>query len=151
MKTRLSSQGQLQECKQSSCPKQLGKIAKYSITALKILTSMKNTLRHKGPDSSNCWAWWLERVLWPSTHGEANPCLTLRVVHCVKEGLVHICIRTVEMDVEVLAVSHYHALGVLELWVTFGIVDHLWQVPTHHIANILHFERVDNFPCHYRM
>jgi len=73
--------------------------------------------------------------LQPCTHEEAETRILLHVGRCVKQGLKKVSIPTVDTDVVILAVGHYHALGIDELLVSFGFGKHFRHIPIHAIAN----------------
>jgi hypothetical protein len=79
--------------------------------------------------------------LQPCTHEEADTRLLLHVAHCAKQGLRKVAILTVDTDVVVLAVAHFHAIPVDELWVSFGVGNHFRHFAIHAIANNLKREK----------
>jgi len=73
----------------------------------------------------------------PCTHEEADTRLLLHVHNAVKAGYKRIAIRTVDTDVLVIAVSCWHSLQCVELWLAFGTGKHFRFIPVHEIANAL--------------
>ena len=62
--------------------------------------------------------------LQPRSHDEADTRILLHVAHCARQGLHKLVIRTVDRDVVVLAIGHFTALRLDELWVRFGVGTH---------------------------
>ena len=52
----------------------------------------------------------------------------LHVAHCARQGLRKHVIRTVDTGVVVLAIEHFLALRLDELWVSFGVGTHFRQI-----------------------
>ena len=69
------------------------------------------------------------------SHEEADTRILLHVVHCAQQGLRKVIIRTVDTDVVVLAIGHFLALRLDELWVSFGVDTHFRQTAIHEIVN----------------
>ena len=66
--------------------------------------------------------------LQPCSHEEADTRILLHVAHCARQGLRKLLIRTVNTDVVVLAIGHFPALRLDELWVRFGVGTHYRQI-----------------------
>lgn len=75
--------------------------------------------------------------LQPCTHEEADTRILLHAAHCARQGYKQIAIRTVDTDVVVLAVGHFHSLDIEELWVCFGVGKRFRHIAAHTIANTL--------------
>ena len=63
--------------------------------------------------------------LQPCSHEEADTRILLHIAHCAQQGYKQISIQTVDTDVVVLAVGHFHSLNVEELWIKFGVWEAL--------------------------
>ena len=50
--------------------------------------------------------------------------MLLHVAHATKHGHQRVSIRTVDMDIVVLAITQFQNLHVSELWIEFGIGKH---------------------------
>ena len=72
--------------------------------------------------------------LQPCSHEEADTPILLHVVHCARQGLRKLVIRTVDTDVVVLAIGHFPALRLRELWVRFGVGTHFRQIAIQEIV-----------------
>ena len=72
--------------------------------------------------------------LQPCSHEEADTRILLHVAHCARQGLQKVVIRTVDTDVVVLAIGHFLALRLDELWVSFGVGTHFRQIAIHEIV-----------------
>ena len=57
----------------------------------------------------------------PCSHEEADTHIVFHVAHCARQGLRKVVIRTVDTDVVALAIEHFPALRLEELWVSFGV------------------------------
>ena len=64
----------------------------------------------------------------PCSHEEADTRILLHVAHCARQGLRKLVIRTVGTYVVVLAIGHFPALRLDELWVRFGVGIHFRQI-----------------------
>ena len=71
--------------------------------------------------------------LQPCSHEEADTRILLHVAHCA-QGLRKLLIRTVDTDVVVLAIGHFPAFRLDELWVRFGVVTHFRQIAIQEIV-----------------
>ena len=72
--------------------------------------------------------------LQPCSHEEADTRILLHVAHCARQGLRKSLIRTVDTDVVVLAIGHFPALRLDELWVRFGVGTHVRQIAIQEIV-----------------
>ena len=72
--------------------------------------------------------------LQPCYHEEADTRILLHVAHCARQGLRKLVIRTVDTDVDVLAIGHSAALRLDELWVRFGLGTHFRQIAIQEIV-----------------
>ena len=70
----------------------------------------------------------------PCYHEEADTRILLHVAHCVRQGLRKVIIRTIDTDVVVLAIGHFLALRLDELWVSFGVGTHFRHIAIHEIV-----------------
>ena len=68
------------------------------------------------------------------SHEEADMHILLHVAHCARQGLYKVVIRTVDRDVVALAIEHFPALRLDELWVSFGVGTHFRQIAIHEIV-----------------
>ena len=75
--------------------------------------------------------------LQPCSHEEADTCIFLHAAHCAKQGYKKICIKTVDTDVVIIAISHFESLGIEELWIDFGTGNKFRKIPVHDIAKAL--------------
>ena len=76
-------------------------------------------------------------MLQPCTHEEADTRILLHVAHIAKQGYKRISIQTVDTDVVVLAVGHFQALCIEELWINFGVGKSNRYIAAHTIATAL--------------
>ena len=60
--------------------------------------------------------------------------ILLHVAHCALQGLRKVVIRTVDTYVVALAIEHFPALRLDELWITFGVGTHFRQIAIHEIV-----------------
>ncbi len=76
--------------------------------------------------------------LQPWSHDESDTRRLFRVAraHCARQALRKVVIRTVntEYDVVALAIEHFPALRLEELWVSFGVGTHFRQIAIHEIV-----------------
>ena len=72
--------------------------------------------------------------LQPCSHEEADARILLHVAHCARQGLRKVVIRNVDTDVVALAIEHFPAPRLGELWVSFGVGTHFRQIAIHEIA-----------------
>lgn len=70
----------------------------------------------------------------PCNHEEADSRLLLHCADAVSQGFESICIRTVDTDVVVIAMTVFKKLGVAQLWVAFGTGKNFTYVPIHEIV-----------------
>ena len=61
----------------------------------------------------------------------------LHLKDIVVEGNSKVSIRTVDADVAVLAIKAMECLGIIELWVAFGVGESFRLIATNEIANAL--------------
>ena len=74
----------------------------------------------------------------PCNHEEADTRLLLHVLDGAKSGIKKISIITVDTDVVVIAIQHFSALDLEELWVEFGVGKSRKYIPIHDCARILY-------------
>ena len=72
--------------------------------------------------------------LQPCSHEEIDTRILLHVAHCARHVLRKLVIRTVDTDVVVLAIGHFPALRLDELWVRFGVGTHVRQIAIQEIV-----------------
>ena len=85
-------------------------------TGRKVIISTKDeTIVSSQNDMSNV------EYLQPCSHEEADTHILLHVAYCARQGLRKLVIRTVDTDVVALAIGHFPALRLGELWVSFGV------------------------------
>ena len=82
----------------------------------------------------------------PCNHEEADSRIILHVAHGSRHGHTKILIRTVDSDVLVLAIAHFHMLALDELWVALGVGKHFKYIPVHQVANQLGVESCKALP-----
>ncbi len=70
----------------------------------------------------------------PCSHEEADTRILLHIAHCARQGLRKVIIRTIDTDVVVLAIGHFLALRLDELWVSFVVGTHFRQIAIHEIV-----------------
>ncbi len=70
----------------------------------------------------------------PCSHEEEDTRLLLHVADAVQKGFRKVCVRTVDTDVMVLAVSMFHRISPEELWIAFGTGSNFRYIPVHEIA-----------------
>ena len=70
----------------------------------------------------------------PCTHEEADTRILLHAVECAMQGFNTVVIRTVDMDVMIIAISMFQHLGLSELWIAFGTGKNFHYVPIHDIV-----------------
>ena len=73
--------------------------------------------------------------LQPCSHEEADTHILFHVAHCARQGLRKVVIRTVlGTDVVALAMEHFPAFRLDELWVSCGVCTHFRQIAIHEIV-----------------
>ena len=82
----------------------------------------------------------------PCSHEEADARMMVHVADAVDKGHNSIMIRTVDINVAVLAVAVVHTLGIKELWVSFGTGKNHKILPTHRYASALGPVRSKSLP-----
>ena len=60
--------------------------------------------------------------------------MLLHVAHCARQGLRKLVILTVDTGVVVLAIGHFPALRLDEIWVRFGVGTHFRQIAIQEIV-----------------
>jgi len=70
-------------------------------------------------------------------HEEADTRIFVHARHASLNGLKKILIRTVDTDVVILAIAFAKKVEVEELWIAFGVGNHLRYLPIHKIASSL--------------
>ena len=75
--------------------------------------------------------------LMPCTHEEADTRLMLHCRDAVLSGHLNLTLRTVDSDVVVIAVAHFHIIGASELWISFGTGKHHRYIGVHEISKSL--------------
>lgn len=71
----------------------------------------------------------------PCSHEEADTRLFLHALDAVRKGCRKLCIRTVDTDVVVLAISLFNQLGAEELWLAFGTSSSFRYIPIHEVVH----------------
>jgi len=77
------------------------------------------------------------RSLAPCSHEEADTCLFLHALNAVQNGYIKLCVRTVDTDVVVLAISLFHQINAEELWLAFGTSSSFRYIPIHEVVKVL--------------
>ena len=80
-------------------------------------------------------------ALSPCNQEEADTRMFLHLNHAAQEGHEKAYIRTVDTDVVILALYHFHRLGLSELWVGFGTGKTYKDIPIHDIYQHLGAQR----------
>lgn len=75
------------------------------------------------------------------THEEANTRLLLHAVGAARRGYTKVMVRTVDMDVVVIAVAKFQYISLSELWIEFGVGKHLKYLPVHDISHSIGKEK----------
>ncbi len=75
--------------------------------------------------------------IYPCSPDEANTRLLLHAKDAVQHSCGTIMIRTVDIDIVVLAIALYLPIHASELWIGFGVGDNFKYVPVHTIAGSL--------------
>ena len=70
----------------------------------------------------------------PCSHEEADTRLLLHVADAVQGECRKVCVRTVDTDVVVLAITHFDRIKPDELWVALGAGSHFRYIPVHELA-----------------
>jgi len=70
----------------------------------------------------------------PCNHEEADTRIMLHCLHAARCGSQRFCIRTVDTDIVVLALSCFHRLCVSELWIHFGVGKNVRLIPIHELS-----------------
>ena len=87
----------------------------------------------------------------PCTQEEAYSRIMLHVADMVRNNMTRIHVRTVNTDVVVICVAHFHHIpGLEELWIAFGRGKQFRYIPVHTIARHLRAEKMQSttwFPC----
>ena len=73
--------------------------------------------------------------LTPCSHEEADTRLFLHALDAVQKGYRKLCVRTVDTDVVVLAISMFHRINAEELWLAFGTSSSFRYTPIHEVVN----------------
>ena len=85
-------------------------------------------------------------ALSPCKHEEADTRLMLHLKHASDQGHSKAYIRTVDTDVVVLTISHFHDMSLSELWVGLGSGKTFWEIPIHVITEQLGTQRCQTLP-----
>ena len=80
-------------------------------------------------------------MLEPCSHEEADTRVMLHIAHAVSKGHTSLMIRTVDTDVVVIAVSCFHRLPSVQLWVAFGVGKSYRYLAIHELASALGTDR----------
>ena len=70
----------------------------------------------------------------PCSHKEADTHLLLHVRDAVQKGHRKLCIRTVDTDVVILAITMFSQINPDELWLAFGSKLHFRYIPIHEVV-----------------
>ena len=76
-------------------------------------------------------------TIMPCNHQEADSRIFLHLSHAAQQGHSKAFIRTVDSDAVIIAVGHFGSLGVMELWIGFGIGKAFQHIPVHEITQTL--------------
>ena len=70
-------------------------------------------------------------------HEEADTHLFLHALNAVQKGYRKLCVRTVDTDVVVLAISLLHHINAEELWLAFGTSSSFRYIPIHEVVKVM--------------
>jgi hypothetical protein len=87
----------------------------------------------------------------PCSHEEADTRIMLHVQDAAVCGHQRIMIRTIDTDVVALAISIFHIVPVIELWIAFGTGKHFRYLAVHDIAKTLGHEKCKALPLFHAM
>ena len=74
----------------------------------------------------------------PCSHEEADYRMLLHVSDMARNNITKIRILTIDTDVPVIAIAHFHDIpGLEELWVSYGKGNSITCIPIHQIAQQL--------------
>ena len=76
-------------------------------------------------------------TIMPCNHQEADSRIFLHLSHAAQQDHSKAFFRTVDSDVVIIAVGHFGSLGVMELWIGFGIGKAFQHIPVHEITQTL--------------
>ena len=79
-------------------------------------------------------------------HEEAATRLLLHVPHSAMSGHRSVQIRSVDTDIVMLAVAHFHILNIEELLLAFGVGKHFRHIPAQQITNTLGIYKCEGLP-----
>ena len=71
----------------------------------------------------------------PCSHEEADTRLFLHAVNATRKGCSKLCIRTVDTDVVLLAISTFNEIDCDELWLAFGTGTKFRYIPIHEVVS----------------
>ena len=80
-------------------------------------------------------------TLSPCHQEEADTRMMLHLHHAAEQGHTKAYLRTVDTDVIILAIYHFHELCLTELWIGFGSGKTFKEIPIHHICQQLESQR----------
>jgi len=70
----------------------------------------------------------------PCYHEEADTRLFLHAADAIKKGSRKLCIRTVDTDVVVIAISTFKDINPDKLWLAFGTGAKFWYISIHEVV-----------------
>ena len=76
-------------------------------------------------------------TIMPCNHPEADSRIFLHLSHAAQQGHSKAFIRPVDSDVVIIAVGYFGSLGVMKLWIGFGIGKAFQHIPVHEITETL--------------
>ena len=79
-------------------------------------------------------------------HEETNTNIFIDVKHALARGLKKVLIRKVDTDVVVLAIPYAKQLELQELWIAFGVGNHIRYLPIHKITTSLTQQQCEALP-----
>ena len=79
-------------------------------------------------------------------HEEADTRIFIHVEHASARGLKKVLISTVDTDVVVLAIAYAKQLELQELWIAFGVGNHIRYLPIHKITTSLTQQQCEALP-----
>ena len=77
------------------------------------------------------------RSLAPCTHEEGGTRLFLHALNAAQKGYRKLCVRTVDTDVVVLAISLFHQINAEELWLAFGTLSSFRYISIHEVVRVM--------------
>ena len=87
----------------------------------------------------------------PCSHEEADTRIILHLADAAKSGYDRILLRTVDIDVVVLAITYFYTVPASEIWIAFGTGKHFRNIGVHCIAKTLDPEKSSILPLFHAL